>query len=140
MKDHLIRKPSIRYFESETNFLLIDVLRFAIQLFKMNTGEISMANKTANVMARVSPDVKTQAESILEQIGIPVSVVINALYKQIILTKSIPFSLSIPQEPITLNQMDQEAFDAMLEKGYQEAIGGKTVPAAEAFYDIKKKL
>lgn len=99
-----------------------------------------MANKTANVMARVAPDVKTQAESILEQIGIPVSVVINALYKQIILTKSIPFSLSIPKEPIALDQMDQEVFDAMMEKGYQQAINGETLSVSEAFSDIKKKL
>ena len=53
-----------------------------------------MAAKTANVMARVEPSVKEQAEEIMEMLGIPVSVVINTLYKQIIMTRSIPFSLS----------------------------------------------
>ena len=55
-----------------------------------------MATRTANVMARVEPDVKEQAEGILDQLGIPASVVINALYKQIIYRNGIPFSLILP--------------------------------------------
>lgn len=57
---------------------------------------MNYGNKTANVMARVEPSVKEQAEEIMEMLDIPVSVVINALYKQIIMTRSIPFSLSVP--------------------------------------------
>jgi addiction module RelB/DinJ family antitoxin len=67
-----------------------------------------MATKTANVMARVAPDVKAQAEAIMEQLGIPASVVINSLYKQIIMTRSIPFSLSLPREPISIEEMKVE--------------------------------
>ena len=73
-----------------------------------------MATKTANVMARVAPDVKLQAESIMEQLGIPASVVINSLYKQIIMTKSIPFSLSIPREPVAIDEMDEQTFNTMM--------------------------
>ena len=58
-----------------------------------------MATKTANVMARVEPSVKEQAEAIMEMLGIPASVVINTLYKQIIMTRSIPFSLAVPAVP-----------------------------------------
>ena len=43
---------------------------------------MTMATKTANVLARVEPEVKEEAESILNQLGIPASVVINMLYKQ----------------------------------------------------------
>ena len=50
-----------------------------------------MATKTANVLARVEPEVKQQAEEIMSHLGIPVSVVINMLYKQIIMKKVIPF-------------------------------------------------
>lgn len=39
-----------------------------------------MASKTANVMARVEPQVKEQAEEIMDMLGIPVSVVINTLH------------------------------------------------------------
>lgn len=58
-----------------------------------------MATKTANVLARVEPDVKEQAEAIMAKLGVPASTVINMLYKQIIMTRSIPFSLSIPNAP-----------------------------------------
>ena len=50
-----------------------------------------MAIKTANVLARVEPEIKEKAETILSQLGVPASTVINMLYRQIIMTKSIPF-------------------------------------------------
>ena len=40
--------------------------------------------KDATVSARVEQDVKVEAEKILAKLGIPVSVLINALYRQII--------------------------------------------------------
>lgn len=44
-----------------------------------------MAAKTANVTARIQPDIKEQAEAILEKLGIPVSVFIDMVYRQIIM-------------------------------------------------------
>ncbi|MBQ6503338.1 MAG: type II toxin-antitoxin system RelB/DinJ family antitoxin [Flexilinea sp.] len=99
-----------------------------------------MAVKTANVMARVAPEVKSQAEAIMEQLGIPASVVINSLYKQIIMTKSIPFVFSIPQQSFMLDDMDEQAFDDMMEIGYQQAVSGKVKPVKEAFSKIRKNL
>ena len=55
-----------------------------------------MAVKTATVTARVQPEIKQQAEEILEHLGIPVSVLIDSLYRQIIMTNSIPYSFRIP--------------------------------------------
>ncbi len=55
-----------------------------------------MAGKTATVLARVDPEVKKQAEDILEKLGIPASLVINMLYKQIVLTRGIPFRIGLP--------------------------------------------
>ena len=46
--------------------------------------------KTATVTARIQPEIKQQAEEVLEQLGIPVSVLIDSLYRQIIMTNSIP--------------------------------------------------
>ena len=99
-----------------------------------------MATKTANVMARVAPDVKEQAEAIMNQLGIPASVVINSLYKQIIMTRSIPFSISLPKTPIALDEMDDATFDFMMEEGIRQANEGDVKPLDEAFSDIKRKL
>ena len=57
-----------------------------------------MTGKTATVLARVEPELKEQAEEILDRLGIPASLLINMLYRQIVMTRSIPFSLSIPAE------------------------------------------
>ena len=56
----------------------------------------SKTPKTATVLARVDPELKKQAEAVLDRLGIPASLLINMLYNQIVLTKSIPFRISIP--------------------------------------------
>ena len=54
-----------------------------------------MAAKTANVTARIQPNIKEQAEAILERLGIPVSVFIDMTYRQVIMRDGIPFSLPL---------------------------------------------
>ena len=99
-----------------------------------------MAGKTANVMARVEPQVKEQAEEIMDMLGIPVSVVINTLYKQIIMTRSIPFSLSVPKVPATRDELDDAAFYAMMERGLKEAKADQSRLAADVFADLKREM
>ena len=97
-----------------------------------------MAAKTANVLARVEPEVKEQAEAIMAKLGVPASTVINMLYKQIIMTRSIPFSLSIPSAPITRDEMDTAAFDAMMSEGLAQAKSGHGLPLEDAFSLLHK--
>ena len=99
-----------------------------------------MATKTANVLARVEPEVKQQAEEIMQQLGIPVSVVINMLYKQIIMKKGIPFALSLSAAPTTLDEMDTAAFDAIMENGLQQAKNGESLDAEQVFSTLRKEI
>lgn len=99
-----------------------------------------MASKTANVMARVEPQVKEQAEEIMNMLGIPVSVVINTLYKQIIMTRSIPFSLSVPKVPVAWDELDDAAFSAMMERGLREAKADQSRLASDVFADLKREI
>ncbi len=99
-----------------------------------------MATKTANVLARVEPEVKQQAEEIMSQLGIPVSVVINMLYKQIIMKKAIPFSLSLSGAPTTLDEMDTATFNATMEKGLAQAMNGESLDAEKAFSSFRKEI
>ena len=99
-----------------------------------------MATKTANVMARVEPSVKEQAEAIMEMLGIPTSVLINALYKQIIMTRSIPFSLSVPAVPVARDEMDEAAFNAMMARGMNEAQADKSRAASDVFADLRREM
>lgn len=98
-----------------------------------------MATKTANVTARVQPEIKEQAEAVLEQIGIPVSVLIDTLYRQIIMTGGVPYSLSVPKIQ-TLDSLNTDEFDAMMQKGYDEAKKEIGLPVSEAFRKIREAL
>ena len=99
-----------------------------------------MAAKTANVTARVEPEIKERAEAIMNQIGIPASVVINALYKQIIMTRSIPFSLSVPTVPLALDEMDKMAFDEMMLTGLNQAKANNSRKASDVFSEIRREM
>ena len=46
-----------------------------------------MATRSANVNVRVEPDIKEQAEAILEKLGVSTSAFINMTYRQVILHK-----------------------------------------------------
>lgn len=98
-----------------------------------------MASKTANVTARVLPEVKEQAEHILEQLGIPVSVLIDSLYRQIIMTNSIPYSLNVPTIPAQ-DRMSDAQFNAVMERGLSQAKAGQGLDVEEAFQKIRESI
>lgn len=98
-----------------------------------------MAVKSANLYARIEPEVKEQAESILSALGIPASNAINMFYKQIILNRGLPFEVKIPSSrPVSVAEMTQAELDAELEKGFADMEAGRTKPARQAFADIRK--
>ena len=51
--------------------------------------------RTANVFARVEPELKEQAERVLDQLGIPMSNAVGMCLRQIVLQKGIPFEMKI---------------------------------------------
>ena len=96
--------------------------------------------KDATVSARVEYNVKTEAENILQKLGIPVSVVINSLYRQIIYTRSVPFALTIPQEPRTMDTLTPSELKAKLEHSYQQSLAGEGRPYHEIFDELERSL
>lgn len=94
-----------------------------------------MALKTANVTARIEPEIKEQAEAILDKLGIPIAVLIDTLYRQIIMTGGIPFPLTVPG-PKTLDSMSPEQYDDMMQKGFDDAKTGVGLAVDEAFKSV----
>ena len=95
--------------------------------------------KTANLYARIEPDVKEQAESILTALGIPASNAINMFYKQIILQRGLPFEVKMPAvRPLDTGVLTDAKMDAELEKGYADMQAGRTKSVKSAFADIRK--
>lgn len=54
--------------------------------------------KAATVQARVDVELKRCADSVLKQLGLSASQVINALYAQIVLQRGVPFDIKLPNE------------------------------------------
>lgn len=95
--------------------------------------------KSANLYARIEPDIKEQAESILNALGIPASSAITLFYKQIILQRGLPFEVKLPKYPLDVGQMTAAQLDAELEKGYADFQAGRTIPAKQVFAEIRKE-
>ena len=89
--------------------------------------------KSANLYARIEPEVKEQAEAILSALGIPASNAITMFYKQVILQRGLPFEVKLPEHPLDISRMTAEQLDTELEKGYAQMKAGQTIPAKQAF-------
>ena len=99
----------------------------------------NMSNKSSSVIVRIEPDVKAKAEAIMSSLGLPVSVVINALYRQIIYTNSIPFSISIPNGFPIEEYMTDEEFNEMIDASIAEAKNGEGEPAEKVLKALISK-
>lgn len=98
-----------------------------------------MAAKSANLYARIEPEVKEQAEEILSALGIPASNAINMFYKQIILQRGLPFEVKIPSaRPLDMSVLSEKQINEEWEKGYADMKAGRTKPASKTFADIRK--
>ena len=97
-----------------------------------------MAIKSANVIARVDPEVKRKAEKIMSDLGLPVSVVINALYRQIIINEGIPFEFK--KEPLNIEEITEEELTKILQERIEsyEKEGG--IPAEEVFERLQRNI
>lgn len=94
--------------------------------------------KSANLYARIEPDIKEQAENILSALGIPASNAINMFYKQIIMHQGLPFEVKIPTTLVDTSTLTEEEFHKELEKGYADMKAGRVKDARQAFADIRK--
>ena len=118
-----------------------NVLQFTIHNVIINKkGGIPMATKSANVMARVEPEIKEQAEEILTELGLPVSTVINALYRQIIMRNGIPFSLNVPKGFVSRDSMSNAEFDNIMQIGLDQAESGEVIDIDTAFANLRNDL
>lgn len=95
--------------------------------------------KSANLYARIEPEVKEQAESILEALGIPASNAITMFYKQIILQKGLPFNVKLPTtKHIDISSINDAELNSELEKGFADIESGHTKDAKNVFDGIRK--
>ena len=96
--------------------------------------------KTSNVFARVEPELKEQAEAVLDEIGLEMSSAITLFLKQLVFQRGIPFLLTIPPTgPPAIDSMSNEQLNAELEKGYLDMKEGRVRTARAVFDDMERK-
>ncbi len=99
-----------------------------------------MAVKTANVNSRMQVNIKQQAESILDRLGIPRSVAIDMYYRQIIAHNGIPFSVTLPVTVPARDEMSNAEFNQMMEIGLQQAKNDDSFDVDEVFEELEENV
>ena len=89
-----------------------------------------MANTSA-VYARIDTNLKEDAEEILSRLGISPSSAIQMLYRQVVLTKGLPFLPRLTQKPVAIGGMSREQLDLELQKGLDSMKHGKAYTEKE---------
>lgn len=122
------------------NFCIAFVRTFAYnKSANLSKKGVHTMAKSANLYARIEPDLKEQAEGILSALGIPASNAITMFYKQIVLQKGLPFEVKLPaSRPVDVSTISSEQLNEELEKGYADIVSGNTRSAKSVFDDIRK--
>jgi len=96
--------------------------------------------KTATLNLRVNPTLKSDAETILTRLGIPMSTAIDMFLNQVVLVGGIPFSVTVPKPPVDIDasQMTDIQLHAKLQRGYDDYKTGRTQSAADAFTKFRE--
>lgn len=96
--------------------------------------------RTSNIFARVEPEVKEQAEQVLEQLGIPMSNAIGMFLRQVVMQRGIPFEIKLPaNKPLAIGSLTKEQFDEEMQKGMDDIKAGR-VYSADAVEDEMKRI
>lgn len=97
--------------------------------------------KTATINVRVDESDKKSAEQVLKQLGMPMSTLVTLLLKQVTLTKSVPFDITLPKAPssVSLEGMTADEFEQMMVAAYQEAESAHLRTANEFFKEFKER-
>jgi DNA-damage-inducible protein J len=89
-------------------------------------------SKTATITTRVEPELKRNAEDILEKLGVNTTDAITMFLSQVVLQRGLPFDVRIP------NAKSKSAMTEV-EEGRGQSFEGRTGEAFSAILGIRKK-
>lgn len=94
--------------------------------------------RTSNVFARVEPEIKEQAEQVLNRLGIPMSNAVGMFLRQVVLQRDIPFEMKLPQQSfLVYDSLTKEQFDLEIEKGMTDIQEGRVYTADDVEIEMK---
>ena len=78
----------------------------------------------------MEPEVKEQAEQVLDQLGISMSNAVGMFLRQIAIQQGIPFEMKLPKKaPLAYGSLTKEQFDVEIRKGIEDIREGRVYPA-----------
>ncbi|MDO5062031.1 MAG: type II toxin-antitoxin system RelB/DinJ family antitoxin [Peptostreptococcaceae bacterium] len=97
--------------------------------------------RTSNIYVRVEPDIKEQAEAVLEKLGIPMSNAVSIFLRQVVMQNGLPFEVKIPRtKPLSLSNLSEVEFYAEMLKADNDFENGRTYSFDEVEDALKKEL
>jgi DNA-damage-inducible protein J len=97
--------------------------------------------KTANLYARIEPELKNEAESILSGLGVPVSNAINMFYRQIVIHRGLPFAVQYPSRSLmNAATLTDAKLDAEVARGFDDIAAGRKRSLAQARADLAQEF
>ena len=86
--------------------------------------------KNATLNIRINPEVKKSAETVLSRLGVPMATAIDMFLKQVLLTGGIPFSVTLPKVPDSINadMMTSSQIRDELNEGLSDINNGRMRP------------
>lgn len=97
-------------------------------------------SRSANIVTRVDPEVKKQAEDILNKLGLSMSSAMDIFLRQIIIRNGLPFEVTLSNsKPLMMANMNKQEFDKALEEGVKDVKEGKTISVDELLSKLQKE-
>ena len=95
--------------------------------------------KSANLYARIEPELKNEAEAILSGLGVPVSNAINIFYRQIVIHRGLPFDMRFPLRTLmNAAELSDEQLDAEVSRGFEDIALGRKRSLSDVASELKR--
>ncbi len=96
--------------------------------------------KTTSIFARVEPEIKEQAEMVLNKLGIPMSNAVNIFLRQVVIQNGLPFDVKLTHnKPLSFEDLTTGEFNNEIEKGFNDLRAGRVISADKVAEHITKE-
>ena len=96
-------------------------------------------SKSDTINVRIEPELKKQAEEILEKLGISASTAINIYYRQIVEKNGIPMELKLEPNIPVYEDLSKEELSRMFTESHRQYLEGDYMALEDALRELNKK-
>ncbi len=98
--------------------------------------------RTANVFARIDPNIKVQAEAVLDNLGISTATAIEIYLRQIALQRKIPFEMKLPEanKPVAYASLSDDEFNELMSQAAKSYADGLCTNLDDFKAELSKKI